>query len=193
VHGIKAALWAAAYSWLDVLGSPGRLYQSQIARGEGVGGHWQVNRVWRSDGCRERLRHEGPSSSYPRHRVPAEIISHAVWLYHVFSLSLRDVELILAERSVIVSHESVRHWCRKFGAEFALKAAEKFAPPYSKTRTADAQVQVGRPGAAVPIGARGHLRPFRPRRHLVAASRYRRARTRAFRIRSQETCIQMAA
>jgi putative transposase len=35
-------------------------------------------------------------TSYPRHRFPAEIISHAVWLYHVFSLSLRDVELILA-------------------------------------------------------------------------------------------------
>jgi transposase-like protein len=28
---------------------------------------------------------------------PAEIIQHAVWLYHCFSLSLRDVELILAE------------------------------------------------------------------------------------------------
>ena len=38
-------------------------------------------------------------ASYPRHRFPAEIISHAVWLYHVFSLSLRDVELILAERA----------------------------------------------------------------------------------------------
>ena len=37
-------------------------------------------------------------SSYPRHRFPAEIINHAVWLYHVFSLSLRDVELIMAER-----------------------------------------------------------------------------------------------
>ncbi len=40
--------------------------------------------------------------------VPAEIISHAVWLYHVFSLSLRDVELILAERGVLVTHESIR-------------------------------------------------------------------------------------
>ena len=48
------------------------------------------------------------SASYPRHRFPAEIISHAVWLYHVFSLSLRDVELILAERGVVVTHESVR-------------------------------------------------------------------------------------
>jgi putative transposase len=58
-------------------------------------------------------------ASYPRHRFPAEIISHAVWLYHVFSLSLRDVELILAERGVIVTRESIRHWCRKFGADFA--------------------------------------------------------------------------
>ena len=44
-------------------------------------------------------------ASYPRHRFPAEIISHAVWLYHVFSLSLRDVELILAERGIVVTHE----------------------------------------------------------------------------------------
>ena len=42
------------------------------------------------------------------HRFPTEIISHAIWLYHVFSLSLRDVELILAERGVIVTRESVR-------------------------------------------------------------------------------------
>jgi hypothetical protein len=52
-------------------------------------------------------------ASYPRHRFPAEIISHAVWLYHVFSLSLRDVELILAERGIVVTHESIRHWCLK--------------------------------------------------------------------------------
>ena len=44
---------------------------------------------------------------YHRHRFPAEIISHAVWLYHVFSLSLRDVELILAERGIIVTRESI--------------------------------------------------------------------------------------
>ena len=54
-----------------------------------------------------------------RHRFPTEIISHAVWLYHVFSLSLRDVELILAERGVVVSYETVRRWCKKFGASFA--------------------------------------------------------------------------
>ena len=54
-----------------------------------------------------------------RHRFPAEIISHAVWLYHVFSLSLRDVELLLAERGIILSYETVRRWCRKFGQNFA--------------------------------------------------------------------------
>jgi hypothetical protein len=45
-----------------------------------------------------------------RHRFPAEIICHAVWLHHVFSLSLRDVELLLAERGIVVSYETVRRW-----------------------------------------------------------------------------------
>src|SRR4249919_2901805 len=44
-----------------------------------------------------------PPDPHYRHRFPAEIISYAVWLYHLFSLSFRDVELILAERGVVVS------------------------------------------------------------------------------------------
>jgi putative transposase len=68
-------------------------------------------------------------SSYHRHRFPAGIISHAVWLYHVFSLSLRDVELILAERGVLVTHESIRHWCRKFGADFAKRLRRRRPRP----------------------------------------------------------------
>ena len=68
-------------------------------------------------------------SSYPRHRFPAEIISHAVWLCHVFSLSLRDVELILAERGVVVTHESIRHWCLKFGADFASRLRRRRPQP----------------------------------------------------------------
>ena len=58
-------------------------------------------------------------SLYRRHRFPGEVISHAVWLYHLFSLSSRDIGVILAERGVVVTRESVRHWCRKFGGEFA--------------------------------------------------------------------------
>ena len=54
-----------------------------------------------------------------RHRFPAEIIGHPVWLYRVFSLSLRDVKLLLAERDIVVSYETVRRWCQKFGESFA--------------------------------------------------------------------------
>jgi putative transposase len=47
-------------------------------------------------------------ASYPGYRFPAEVISHAIWLDHVFSLSFRDVELILADRGITVTHESIR-------------------------------------------------------------------------------------
>src|SRR5580692_10133806 len=60
-----------------------------------------------------------PPDPHYRHRFPAEIISYAVWLYYVFSLSLRDAKLLLAERGVVVSYETVRRWCKKFGAGFA--------------------------------------------------------------------------
>ena len=67
-----------------------------------------------------------------RHRFPAEVISHAVWLYHVFSLSLRDVELLLAERGVVVSYESVRRWCTKFAASFADRMRRRRPQPGDK-------------------------------------------------------------
>jgi putative transposase len=56
-------------------------------------------------------------TTYPGYRFPAEVIHHAVWLY----LSLRDVELILAERGVVVSHESIRRWCTRFGVDLAAR------------------------------------------------------------------------
>ena len=58
--------------------------------------------------------------SYKRHRFPAEIISHGVWLYHRFGLSLRDVQELLAERGVAVTYETIHQWCRKFGPAYAL-------------------------------------------------------------------------
>ncbi len=57
-----------------------------------------------------------PSTLYKRHRFPGEIISHVVWLYYRFLLSYRDVEELLAEQGIAVSYETVRRWCRKFGA-----------------------------------------------------------------------------
>jgi len=57
--------------------------------------------------------------SYRGYRFPPEIISHAVWLYHRFSLSFRDVEDLLAERGVTVTYEAIRQWCRTFGLDYA--------------------------------------------------------------------------
>jgi putative transposase len=58
-------------------------------------------------------------SPYRGYRFPPEIIAHAVWLYFRFQLSFRDVQDLLAERGIIVSHEAIRQWCTKFGATFA--------------------------------------------------------------------------
>jgi len=58
-------------------------------------------------------------SLYHRHRFPAEIISHCVWLYFRFALSFRDVEEMLAMRGVSLSYETVRDWCLKFGQTYA--------------------------------------------------------------------------
>jgi putative transposase len=59
------------------------------------------------------------SNPYRGFRFPVGIIEHAVWLYHCFSLSLREVELILAARGVVVSYESIREWAPRFGRLFA--------------------------------------------------------------------------
>ena len=73
-----------------------------------------------------------PPDPHYRHRFPAEIISHTVWLYHVFSLSLRDVELLLAERGVVVSYETVRRWCEKFGESSAKRLRRRRPRPGDK-------------------------------------------------------------
>lgn len=57
--------------------------------------------------------------SFKRHRFPAEIIRHAVWLYFRFSLSFRDVEELLAVRGIEVSYETIRCWTIKFGPQIA--------------------------------------------------------------------------
>jgi transposase-like protein len=60
-------------------------------------------------------------SRYYGHRFPPEIISYAVWVYHRFCLTFRDVEDLLAERGIIVSYETIRIWCQKFGPDYARK------------------------------------------------------------------------
>jgi len=60
-------------------------------------------------------------SIYKRHRFSFEIISHAVWLYYRFNLSHRDIEDLLAERGIMVSRESIRLRCIKFGTLYTLR------------------------------------------------------------------------
>jgi putative transposase len=57
--------------------------------------------------------------SYKRHRFPAEIISHVVWLYYRFPLSLRHVEEMLLEPGIIVFCETIRRWGRNFGQDIS--------------------------------------------------------------------------
>ena len=69
---------------------------------------------------------------YSRHRFPAEVISHAVWLYFRFPLSLRMVEEMLAARGILVSHETVRQWAMKFGQSFANQIRRRLPAPGDK-------------------------------------------------------------
>ena len=230
--------------------------------------------------------------TYPGYRFPAAVISYAVWLYHVFGLSLREVELILAERGIGVTHESIRQWCRKFGADFARKLRQRRPKPGDTWHLDEVFLKIGgelhylwravdengvvldilvqsrrnataakrffkrllvglqyKPRRLITDGLRSYgvahrevipevehrasrylnnraensHRPtrrrerqmqrfkspehaqrflsshaiiyghFRPRRHLMSAGAYRRARDRAFRVWRQETCVQSAA
>jgi hypothetical protein len=105
------------------------------------GGRWVDTPWW-------GMRRE-PDPHY-RHRFPAELISHAVWLYHTFCLSFRNVELLLAERGVVVSYETIRRWCCKF-------------PRPSPTGCA-----VGGHGPAIHVTAAGSAIPLRTWPHIPA-------------------------
>src|SRR4051812_41979821 len=71
-------------------------------------------------------------SPYAGYRFPGEVISHAVWLYFRFPLSLRMVDEMLAARGILVSHETVRQWARKFGQSFANQIRRKLPDPGDK-------------------------------------------------------------
>jgi len=80
-------------------------------------GKWLVSRGGVCETRRMNEHDAGPCDK--RHRFPPAIIGHAVWLYFRFALSDRDVEELLAERGVIVTDETIRQWCRKFGQQYA--------------------------------------------------------------------------
>jgi len=72
------------------------------------------------------------TSTAPTHRgnrLPREIIAHCVGLYFRFSLSFRDIQERMLERGVKVSHEAIRLWCLKCGAEYARRLRRRRSRP----------------------------------------------------------------
>ena len=60
-----------------------------------------------------------PDNPFRYFNSSPEIIRLAVMMYLRFPLSLRNVEDLLFERGIDVSHETVRYWWNKFGPLFA--------------------------------------------------------------------------
>ena len=67
--------------------------------------------------------------SFKRHRFPADVIRYAVWLYFRFTLSVRDVEELLAQRGIEASREAVRCWVIKFGPLIAANIRRRRVSP----------------------------------------------------------------
>ena len=72
------------------------------------------------------------SSSYRGFRLPVEVINHEVWLYHCFSLSLRDIALILAARGIVVSYKAIHEWSLRFGLTYARTLMRRRTKPGDK-------------------------------------------------------------
>src|ERR671917_920959 len=85
-----------------------------------------------------------PPISYARHQFPPEVIQHAVvWLYLRFTLSYRDVEDLLAERGLEVSHETVRRWVLKFGPAIARRLRRRRPKPSPRWHLDEMAVRIG--------------------------------------------------
>ena len=78
------------------------------------------------------MKQQPATPTYKRHRFPPEIISYSVWLYFRFALSYRDVEGLLAERGVIITYETIRQWCQKFGQAYANELRRRRPHPGDK-------------------------------------------------------------
>jgi putative transposase len=76
------------------------------------------------------------------HRFPRTVIGYAVWASHRLALSLRDVEDLLAERGIIVSHETIRVWVAKSGVQFAAKIRRNRPAPADRWHLDEAVLKI---------------------------------------------------
>lgn len=81
--------------------------------------------------------------SYKRHRCPSEIIQFAEWAYFRFTMSLRDVEDLLAYHGMEVSYETIRCWCREFGPQIARRLWRKQPTPTGTWHLDEMSVSIG--------------------------------------------------
>lgn len=63
-------------------------------------------------------------------RFPRSVIGYAVWAYHRFAFSLRDVEDLLGSRGITGSYETIRDWAARFGIHFATQLTTMATLPY---------------------------------------------------------------
>jgi transposase-like protein len=81
--------------------------------------------------------------SFKRHRFPPAVIRLAVYLYFRFTLSIRDVEELLAQRGIEASREAVRCWVNKFGPTMAASLRRRKMPPTGRWHLDEAMAKIG--------------------------------------------------
>ena len=81
--------------------------------------------------------------SYRGYRFPPGIIQHAIWLYVRFTLSFRDIEDLLAERGIVVSHETVRRWVNHFGPAIAADLRKRRPKPHTIWHLDEVYLRIG--------------------------------------------------
>jgi putative transposase len=85
------------------------------------------------------------SSSDKGHLYPPEIIACCVWLYQQFPLSFREVEELMLQRGVVVSYETIRQWCAKFGQVYANRLRRRRARPGDKWHLDEVFIRITSP------------------------------------------------
>ena len=81
--------------------------------------------------------------SYAGYRFPPEIIQQAIWLYLRLTLSLRDVEDLLAERAIGVSYKTVRRWVNHFGPLIAADLRKRRPKPHTTWHFDEVHLKIG--------------------------------------------------
>ena len=79
---------------------------------------------------------------YPNYRFPIVVISHAIWLYNRFTLSYRDVSDLLFQRGIEVSHQTIKNWNERFGAQFAAEVRRRRGKPSRRWHMDEVHVKI---------------------------------------------------